>query len=679
MNTAAAPTAHTNSDPIVRVVSPARGAELAAMNVPESQWLDPKYDRFRLEHRDDWACPITGIKVPKTVEANARFRRAIAEHAYAGPRAEAFREHQKELCKQSWLYWLNCFGWTYVKHHVLPNGEQVPITTPGLQWQPFITWPVQDWAGGRIIECVRRGEIGLIDKSRDMGATWLVLAAFTWMWQFHKNLDFLLISRKEEYVDYRGSPRTLFWKIDQLVGRQPAWLRPKVYRKHLQIINEDCESTIEGESSTENVGQGDRRSAFMVDEASRFPNLEAAENALADTAASGIYVSTPNGPTRFSSMRSEFPTMPKRCVIVLGYWSHPHKGAGRKLVKDDATGKVYWSTPWFERERYKRSQDGNLNDRPIAENLLIDHLASGSLFFSIGAINRQREMAMPADHRGEIVFLPDHELDSEIAAIQQGEPRRFGWMAKPGGGRWELWCPLVADQTGKRRPPQNTTYVFGIDVARGTGASDSVISVFDVERGMKVGQYVCNKTGPYDLAVQAGMAAWWFGGIGSGRGGGVALVNWETNGSGTEFTRFITRFGVPWLYYRDRIGQHGEEETKQLGWHSSGASKPEALGDYNEALIRGEFVNPSAKSLDQAAEYVYLDSGGSGLDRVGPAKLKDKPASEQRQHGDIVIADMLAWMAARSVPRIELHTVVPPATSFARQYEAHEGKPFRQQ
>ena len=46
------------------------------------------------------------------------------------------------------------------------------------------------------------------------------LCCLEWLWHFHDDMTFMLVSWKEEYVD-NGSPKSLFWKIDFIHKMQP--------------------------------------------------------------------------------------------------------------------------------------------------------------------------------------------------------------------------------------------------------------------------------------------------------------------------------------------------------------------------------------------------------------------------------------------------------------------------
>ncbi len=126
----------------------------------------------------------------------------------------------------------------------------------------FIGWLHDHWRGRRD---------GLCEKSRDMGVTWLCVWFAVWMWLFHPGTVVGFGSRKEEYVDKIGDPKSIFWKIRQAVDLLPVEFRPALWNsdKHapyMRAINPENGATIVGEAG-DNIGRGNRTSVYFKDEA----------------------------------------------------------------------------------------------------------------------------------------------------------------------------------------------------------------------------------------------------------------------------------------------------------------------------------------------------------------------------------------------------------------------------
>lgn len=65
-----------------------------------------------------------------------------------------------------------------------------------------------------------------IEKSRQMGLTWLILGVFLYGYLFH-NHKYLTLSQKESDVDKAGDMRSHFEKLRFMMRNLPPWLLPK--------------------------------------------------------------------------------------------------------------------------------------------------------------------------------------------------------------------------------------------------------------------------------------------------------------------------------------------------------------------------------------------------------------------------------------------------------------------
>jgi phage terminase large subunit len=164
---------------------------------------------------------------------------------------------------------------------------------------PFILFPKQEEYLNWLYARWRAREDGVVEKSRDMGASWLCCAFAVWMWLCHSGTVVGIGSRKEEYVDKLGDPKSLFWKLRELINYLPPQLKPPGYeeKKHapsMRVINPDNGASIIGEAG-DNIGRGARASCYFVDEAAFLERPEAVDAALSQTSNCKFHVSTPNG------------------------------------------------------------------------------------------------------------------------------------------------------------------------------------------------------------------------------------------------------------------------------------------------------------------------------------------------------------------------------------------------
>lgn len=146
---------------------------------------------------------------------------------------------------------------------------------------------------------VRDQESGLIDKSRDMGATWVCCAFSICMWLFVEGASIGWGSRKQELVDKLGDMDSIFEKLRQLIRGLPKEFLPVgfSYSRHMsfeRILNPENGASITGEVG-DNIGRGGRKSMYFKDESAHYEHPELIEAALGDNTRVQVDISTPNG------------------------------------------------------------------------------------------------------------------------------------------------------------------------------------------------------------------------------------------------------------------------------------------------------------------------------------------------------------------------------------------------
>ncbi|MFA6213397.1 MAG: hypothetical protein WC714_28430 [Candidatus Obscuribacterales bacterium] len=133
---------------------------------------------------------------------------------------------------------------------------------------PFILFPRQEDYVTWLMERWIAQEPGITEKSRDMGMSWLTVAVASTLCLFREGLVIGFGSRKEEYVDKIGAPKSLFFKARKFVEMLPAEFRGSWSPKdapHMRVNFPDTGSCLAGESG-DGIGRGDRASIYFVDE-----------------------------------------------------------------------------------------------------------------------------------------------------------------------------------------------------------------------------------------------------------------------------------------------------------------------------------------------------------------------------------------------------------------------------
>lgn len=581
-----------------------------------------------------WTCPATGLVIPKEPVKNLHWRSSLMD---AAEKDEELRVDLYTACSQSILFFVNAFCFTLRVFEPSATGQVRQAENAHL---PFVTWPIQDTHILRIEHGIDEGESLLTDKSRDMGATWDHIAVLVHRLLFRNDESHLLISRKEDAVDVldgtpknypHGSladPGTLFGKIDYILSRLPEWMLPRLMRKKLHIVNLDTRTRVDGESANATAGSSDRRTSIVLDEFAKVKEAEAIKRSTKDVTACRLVVSTPNGAgTTFSKWRMSG----QIAVFVLPWWEHPEKGAGR-YAKEDELGRWKIRSPWYDQECEARSP------KEVAIELDMDHVGSGDTFFEATVIEQHKKIqARPPRKVTAITWKKKVTDEATHEALRKASTNLIHHGSR--GGPWRLWCTL----NDNGRPDQSRTYVIGIDISKGQGASNSVMSVMCNETREKIAEYADAHTPPHELARLACAAGIWVGGRDK-----LPLIIWENNGDpGFDFGRQLVHvYKYPKIYFARAAGTIAEKKGKRYGWRSSPELKAAALGLLRRAYAHGRFINHSAEALDECLSYIHYEGGG-----IGPAGLVEESDSARKAHGDRVIADMLCVVALADKPR----------------------------
>jgi hypothetical protein len=223
------------------------------------------------------------------------------------------------------VFFVNEFAWTYDPR------EESPFI-------PFDLFEEQERAIRWLQDCAERGVDGILEKSRDMGATWITAAFAVWMWLFRPGSAVGFGSRKLELVDRIGDPKSIFEKIRFLVRNLPAWLMeaqangydPRSCDSYCKLINPATGATITGEGGDE-IGRGGRTTVYFVDEAAFLPRPLLVEQALSANARCKIWVSTPRGANNpFAQKR-----LGGRHPVFTLHWRHDPRKSWWAIVPND--------------------------------------------------------------------------------------------------------------------------------------------------------------------------------------------------------------------------------------------------------------------------------------------------------------------------------------------------------
>ncbi|WP_446906140.1 terminase [Acinetobacter baumannii] len=291
------------------------------------------------------------VRLPEIMTEMTRryYYKAAIEQNELSIQAEIYK------CSKDPVHWFNNWIWTYD-----PRGMAFGLPAN----IPFVLRPKQVELVAWLEERESTQTHGLIEKSRDEGMSYVVLGFFLHRWLFVEGFAGGVGSRKEELVDKKGDPKTLFHKFRDMFSKMPDWLKPKgfvekVHDNYMRIINPDNGATITGEAG-DNIGRGGRTTMYFLDEWAFVERQEAVDAAISQNTNVHIKGSTPNGigdrfhQDRFSGRYAVF-TMPWR--------DNPDKNWTVTY-----NGKVIY--PWYEK------QLATLDDVVLAQEVDINYAAS---------------------------------------------------------------------------------------------------------------------------------------------------------------------------------------------------------------------------------------------------------------------------------------------------------------
>jgi len=548
---------------------------------------------------------------PKEFRSNLEYRSRLLDACDAD---DELRAYVKEYCKRDILFWIDCFCWTKD-----PRKENSIL--------PFICYDFQREAIKTIEKHIDDGKDLLIEKSRDMGASWMILYVYMHKWMFEGGSDFRVGSRKEDFVDKINDIDTLLEKVRFNLLRMPEWLLPKDCNgdrdfAYMKIINSENKNAIVGESANPHFASGGRRKSILIDEFSKWENsvAGAAWTSTADASPCRIVNSTPVGSgNKFGELA--LGTQEKIDKLTLHWTLHPEKSKDCYILNKDGSktpiegGKVAYDkwielgrpigvirSPWYDAECERRS------DTDIAQELDINYLQSGSPFFNLQAISGQNvwkhiERKSPFDPIPFGRFIKVHlvNIDNKIEVRESKE----GWLRI-----FEL-------------PKSGMQYVLSADTSEGLAKRDEA---FGVVRDKWTRNVVACANGHYppdDWAIKLAYIAKFF---------KDCDVVPENNNHGHSVTSDLKNMDVRLYYTKNKEGN-----VIKAGFTTDVRTRPLMLDQLEEEIRKNVFEMRDEVVIGQAKTFVYnqkngrpeadgncLDDGIIAL-AIGSYVIKEKP------------------------------------------------------
>lgn len=281
---------------------------------------------------------------------------------------------------------------------------------------PFKMFLFQKRLARELIKSINEGEDIFIDKSREMGVTYTILATFIWLWLFQPGCTLLIGSRKEDFVDNRrgglvgSKEESLFGKLDYMITRIPDFMLPDGWNRdkhfnYMSLINPDNGNSISGESSNPNFSRGGRKTAIFLDEFAFWENGGSVWGSTADTTNCRIVATTP-GEKPSKAKRLRFGKDGEKIKIIeLPYNLDPRK-----------------NKTWLDEQKGRRSEDDFNREIMMNWELSIQ-----------GRIYPEMEKAV----YGEYPYMPNRPLYCSGDYGLDGTSFLF-WQQNVENGKWRL-------------------------------------------------------------------------------------------------------------------------------------------------------------------------------------------------------------------------------------------------
>lgn len=511
---------------------------------------------------------------------------------------------------------------------------------------PFILYDFQRTAVMDIVDAIDGGTDLLIDKSRDMGASWLVLYVFLWYWLFKPGSDFRVGSRKEDFVDQPKVIDTLFEKLRFTLDNLPLWLLPQGFdmKKHstyMKLYNPMFGNSIVGESANNNFGSGGRSKAVLLDEFSKWDAsiAESAWTSTADVAKCRLPVSTPCGSgNKFAQLA--LGTGEEKIKRLSLHWTlHPNKakyayyldGSKQRIpLPSPAEAFKAWSklglrvrSPWYDAEAERRSASD------LAQEVDIDYLRSGSPFFDIQALKQQRIWTHDKSHSplspipyGKYIKLRLLEVNGQIHAREDAE------------GSWLRVYEI---------PERGCQYAIGADTAEGLTKNDESFCVVRNRYSFHVAAVFNGIIDPEEFSYKIWLVHKYF---------NNAITAPENNNHGhTTCLKFDELGGN--LYYAKRDTANGVQvNVLKKGWSTDSRTRPLMLDRLATDIKKLFFEIRDEEIIRQC--FTFVRNG----------EKNGKPEADGMLHDDGVIALAICGQV------IEEHPYKAEKDTRSRQYAA---------
>ncbi len=579
---------------------------------------------------------------PRDFDENIRYRATILSKAQNDV---GLQLALIEMCKRDFFFWADTFLFTYDPRRRFYDDVAIPFIMFDKQ-RDFIT---------DVKSAIYNHDDIVLEKSRDEGATWMMMALLWYEWNFIDGSDFLLGSMNEESVHVTGDMSSLFEKLFFISKNTPKWLLPKGYKasqhqNFKKLINPERGTSITGQTGKFFATSG-RYKAIFMDELSKWEQslAETSFEASQQSTPCRIVTATPFGQygVYYRLVSNTTETAPKKTRIhwsddprktkdleyleceYLEYSVSPTKN---KRLYQEFTGKRS-NTPlqgylptsaWYRDECFRLMSDPEKGDDGIKQELDIIYIGTGKPYFNQDIVEARKLECKEPLFKGDLELVEHGDIKEGVHWLENwGKSyKSVRFNENPQGNLWIWEMPKGDLET------LNYQYAFSCDPAKGLNDENdyTVIEAMNRETGNMSARWY-GKTQFVENECYLIFNFFWAKG----------MFNVDSTGNSTVAIN-LDAMGIP-LISQTIEATHKKKTSERIGFNFDKSSKPLLFQMFRNRLQTNDFTDLDIRLWIQMNSFIN-DKGV--LKGAGKGALKS--------HDDIVDSKGLVLYCDNEMP-----------------------------
>lgn len=354
---------------------------------------------------------------------------------------------KKPLFEAMWAHYSEN-PWDFINHWCNTFDPRNAMDPDALTTMPMVLFPRQHELVSFFLALVSGNANGLVEKCRDMGATWVAVGFSVWLLLFRPGAAVGWGSRKAEYVDKIGDPKSIFEKIRQCIyglPREfwPAGFVPERHMTSMRVVNPENGASIIGEIG-DSIGRGGRTLIYFKDESAHYEHPDLIEAALGQNTNVQVDISSVNGLGNVFHRKREAgvvwspgdPVVRNRVNVFIMSWDE----------------NPAHTQEWYDNQREQKEAEGLLH--VFMQEVERDYAGSVS-----GVIIPQRFVTACVDAH---LVIPGMEVGKWIGSLDPADPTESGAGDGHAAGARKNVVLKYADWWGDGDTGQATRRTIGV-------------------------------------------------------------------------------------------------------------------------------------------------------------------------------------------------------------------------